>query len=291
MYFEPLYQNLEVNSPNARYACDQMQRFSPETADGDSGWSSSSSPDRDNMPDRCSSPDVKTASELRVRRPMNAFIVWAKEERRRLAHLNPDLENTDLSKILGKSWKAMSLAEKRPFMQEAERLRVQHMQNHPNYKYRPRRKKQFKKSKKSQALDMERVRNNCEENISAKHHNLSYLIQSQGQQIPPYMQLQGAGSSCFETYSLPTPQVPPQQIIEANAMFLPPQVDQCNWKPYGNQLNAGFSFMDSYLEQYQRELLGDLDLSELEQYLGPAACRFDSLDTFPVTSAHTLQMF
>ncbi|RXM32397.1 Transcription factor Sox-17-alpha-B [Acipenser ruthenus] len=289
MYFEQLY----PNSPNATYACDQMQRrFSPETVDVDSGWSSSSSPDRENMTDSCSSPDAKkTDSEPRVRRPMNAFIVWAKEERRRLAQLNPELENTDLSKILGKSWKAMSLAEKRPFMQEAERLRVQHMQDHPNYKYRPRRRKQFKKTKKTQALETARVKNNCEENISAKYHDLNYLIQSQCQQIPPYMQLQGAGSACFETYYLPTPQAPPQEIIEANTTFLPPQVDQCNWKPYGNQLNAGFSFMDSHLEQYQRELLGDLDLSELEQYLGPAACRFDSLDTFPVTSAHTLQMF
>lgn len=52
----------------------------------------------------CTSPEAKSASstQQRVRRPLNAFIIWTKEERKRLAHLNPDLENTDLSKILGK---------------------------------------------------------------------------------------------------------------------------------------------------------------------------------------------
>lgn len=75
-----------------------------------------------------------------VVRPMNAFIVWSQIERRKIAQVRPDIHNAEISKRLGMRWKTLTTEERQPFIEEAERLRVLHSQEYPDYKYRPRKK-------------------------------------------------------------------------------------------------------------------------------------------------------
>ncbi|GAB6023819.1 hypothetical protein CHUAL_008563 [Chamberlinius hualienensis] len=95
------------------------------------------------MPTKPSSSEKK---KPHVKRPMNAFMVWAQAARRKLADQYPHLHNAELSKTLGKLWRLLNEDERKPFIAEAERLRVVHKKEYPDYKYQPRRRKSQKGS-------------------------------------------------------------------------------------------------------------------------------------------------
>ncbi|KRY14883.1 putative transcription factor SOX-14 [Trichinella patagoniensis] len=78
----------------------------------------------------------------RIKRPMNSFMVWAQAQRRQVKTILPEMHNAEVSKWLGKLWRQLSDEDRRPFMEEADRLRILHAIEYPDYKYKPRKKKE-----------------------------------------------------------------------------------------------------------------------------------------------------
>ena len=75
-----------------------------------------------------------------IKRPMNPFMVWSQLERRKIIESFPDSHNAEISKNLGKKWRELTEEQRRPFVEEAERLKMLHLKEFPQYKYQPKKK-------------------------------------------------------------------------------------------------------------------------------------------------------
>uniref|UniRef100_A0A1I7X632 Sex-determining region Y protein n=1 Tax=Heterorhabditis bacteriophora TaxID=37862 RepID=A0A1I7X632_HETBA len=108
------------------------------------------------------SPSAVDKNIQRIKRPMNAFMVWSQMRRAEISSKCSKIHNSHISKVLGMEWRALTEEQKQPYVEKKEdskmyrsvlkvkkkelmkarELRDDLFREHPNYVYRPRKRKQ-----------------------------------------------------------------------------------------------------------------------------------------------------
>lgn len=71
----------------------------------------------------------------RIRRPMNAFMIFSKRHRQIVHQMHPNQDNRTVSKILGEWWYSLKPEEKQKYNELASEVKEAHFKAHPEWKW------------------------------------------------------------------------------------------------------------------------------------------------------------
>ncbi|XP_033109830.1 putative transcription factor capicua [Anneissia japonica] len=124
------------------------QGFSTTSNSNSRTWSSSYSK---NVQSGRKESETQSSVEARIKRPMNAFMVWAKKHRPIVANVFNGLTNSQISVKLGEMWNALPKGQKQSYYDEADIIKRKHKRDFPGWVYQPRPAKKRRESKYSLA--------------------------------------------------------------------------------------------------------------------------------------------
>ncbi|XP_077451009.1 transcription factor 7-like [Stigmatopora argus] len=92
-------------------------------------------------PPQKSSSTLKKRTSVRgspdyIKKPLNAFMLYAKENRPILKMLYEKKDSASINKLLGQMWKTLSQGDKQKYFEEAQRLNDEHAIMYPNWSTR-----------------------------------------------------------------------------------------------------------------------------------------------------------
>lgn len=76
-----------------------------------------------------------TKTKDRIRRPMNAFMIFSKRHRALVHQRHPNQDNRTVSKILGEWWYALDPDQKQKYHELASEVKEAHFKAHPEWKW------------------------------------------------------------------------------------------------------------------------------------------------------------
>ncbi|XP_063265378.1 transcription factor SOX-9 isoform X2 [Prinia subflava] len=186
------------------------------------------------------------------------------ENARRVSHLGHRVPGDRASAgAIPKRWNGLlNESEKRPFVEEAERLRVQHKKDHPDYKYQPRRRKSVKNGQAEQ-----------EEGAEQTHISPNAIFKALQADSPQssssISEVHSPGEHSGQSQGPPTPPTTPKTDAQPGKQDL---------KREGRALGEGgrqpphIDFRDVDIGELSSDVISNIetfDVNEFDQYLPP----------------------